>query len=52
MDNEETKKTQKNTINNADGETTSLCWEKNKFTVTEWLEVTMKTKYLKTNGMA
>ena len=42
---------QKKTINISNGETTSLCWEKNKLTVTGWLEVTMRTKNLKMNGM-
>ena len=40
------------TINNIGGETTPLCWEKNKLTVTGCLEVTLRTKDLKMNGMA
>ena len=39
-------------VNNCDCETTPLYWEKNKLTVTGWLEVTMRTKNLKMNGMA
>ena len=46
------KKNQKITINNVDGETIPLCREKNKLTVTGLIEVTMRTKNLKMNGMA
>ena len=45
------KKNQKITINNGNGETTPLCWEKNKLTLTGWLEVTKRTKNLKMNGI-
>ena len=45
------KKPQKITINNVDGETTPLFWEKNKLTVTGLLEVTMRIKNIKMNGM-
>ena len=46
------KNNQKITINNSDGETTPLFWEKNKFTVTRSLEIIKRTKNLKVNGMA
>ena len=52
MGNEETKKRRKITTNNGDGESTQLCWEKNKLTVTGLIEVPMKTKDPKINGMA
>ena len=53
MGNEETKKNnQKTKINNNDGETTPLFWEKNKLTVTGWPEVKTRNKILKMNAMA
>ena len=51
MGNEETQKKPKRTINNVDGETTPLFWEKIKLIVTGCLEVTMTTKNLKMNVM-
>ena len=39
-------------INNDDGETTPLCWEKIKLTKTGWLDVTIRTKNNKMNEMA
>ena len=51
MRNEETKK-QKKQSTTVFGETTPQCGEKNRLAMTGWLEVKMKTKNLKMNGMA
>ena len=42
----------KKTINDGDGETTPLCWEKNKLNVTRLPEVAMRINDMKVNVMA
>ena len=45
MGNEENKvKRQKITINDGDGDTMTLLWEKKKITITGWLEAATRTK--------